>query len=119
MAHTKEQLKAMFAKKSFSKLPVQLQEEILDSAHPSGVNTTADDWNELNQMQREDFLDQYKTEELKNLKTGNIKAVDKDAILKHFMEKEIVPSPFSKRKPSPFPREKKPKVFDPIEASQT
>jgi len=65
---TREQLKAIFAKKRFSKLPEELQGDILDSASPSGVNTTADDWNSLDQRGRESFLDQFKTNELKRIK---------------------------------------------------
>lgn len=70
---SREQLKAIFAKRRFLVLPEELQGDILDSAHPSGVNTTADDWNELKQKERDSFLDQYSTEDLKRLKMAHMK----------------------------------------------
>lgn len=65
---SKDQLKAVFAKKKFNKLPEELQEDILDSVGGGGRNTTIDDWNDNTIKNRERFLDQFSVQELKQLK---------------------------------------------------
>ncbi len=74
MVLTKNQLKAIFGKKSFGQLPEELQGDILDSVGGGGRNTTADDWNDNTIKNRERFLDQFTVQELKELKmTGMTK----------------------------------------------
>ncbi len=72
MVLTKDQLKAIFAKKRFGQLPEELQGDILDSVGGGGRNTTADDWNDNTIQNREKFLDQFNVQELKQLKMSGM-----------------------------------------------
>ena len=72
MVLTKDQLKAIFAKKRFGQLPEELQGDILDSVGGGSRNTTADDWNDNTIQNREKFLDQFSVHELKELKMSGM-----------------------------------------------
>lgn len=91
MALTREQLKAMFAKKKFNKLPDELQDDILDATHPSGLSifTSGQDYDETSIQQRETFLNQYSTEDLKDLKMKHIKEKEFDKGAKAHMKEQM------------------------------
>lgn len=72
---TKDQLKAIFAKKKFNKLPDELHDDLLDLADISGTINEVDEreWNTSTRKQREGILDVFSVEELRKFKMEKMK----------------------------------------------
>lgn len=75
MALTKVQLKAIFAKKKFNKLPDELHDDLLDLTDISGTINEVDEreWNTSTRKQRKGILDVFSIEELRKFKMEKIK----------------------------------------------